>query len=351
MKLNVPNLALAVGLTALLSSSGLCFAAKDTLVVTGLTDSRGFTPTTNGNPSEYFYATTIPAGTSLADTIPIQFDAYNNPNTQSGESYTVTLNATGQIANAITFDASTFQITDTSTGVLKNAFINTTNLSPGDYAANIQVQATPPSGIDISHNTLHLRVHVVPAAPAKPTCFLTDSSGLKLSDCSGIAVDSNGEFLVVSNNRKITSTNPGQFYYNLVWTNDTNSPVTFTSLGLQGTNVLSAGTNSVHVLIYNASGFTANFDDVNTTGVPCGQPGGTCKSPITVPAGQTLWLTWHVSYQWVGSALWADIPPAGAAGCGLTSVHGTIAMSALLQNADASVVLGCSGSANGQNIK
>jgi hypothetical protein len=341
-------------LGVLMSTLALAAPPKDSLVITGLTDSNGFAPTLNGSPSEFFYATTVPAGTSVADIIPVQFDAYNNPSTPTPETYTVTFNAVGQVASAISFDTSSFPITDTTTGLVHYVYINTSALGVGDYHANVQISATGTGSakIDLTHSTLHLLIHVVPAeGPIPPNCYITDSSGLLLSDCAGNAANTGGEFLVVSNQKKITATNPGQFYYNFVWTNNTGSPVTFTSLGLTGTNVVPAGTNSVHVLIYDKTGFTYNFDDVNTIGTPCGQVGGTCKSPITVPDQQTLWLTWHVSYQWIGGTLWPDIPPAGLAGCGVGSTHGTITMSALLQNSDQSVSLGCSAGANGQNIK
>jgi hypothetical protein len=324
-------------------------AAKDNLVVTGLTDSNGFTPDVHGNPAEFFYASTIPAGIAVADTIPIQFDLSGT----AGNTYTITLDAHGQpaLAGAITFDAPSFGITVPTSALLHYAYINTTALAAGDYHANIQINASPASGVDITHSTLHLLIHVVDRANEPPNCYVTDSTGLLLFDCAGDQVFSGGEFLVVSNKTKITATNPGQFYFNFVWTNGTGGDVTFTSLGLTGTNVVPAGTNSVHVLIYDATGFTASFDDVNKKGIPCGTVGAACKSPITVPAGETLWLTWHVAYQWLGHALWGDIPAAGAAGCGLTSTHGTITMSAVLLNADGSVSLSCDTSANGQNIR
>jgi hypothetical protein len=104
--------------------------------------------------------------------------------------------------------------------------------------------------------------------------------------------------------------------------------VTFTSLGLTGSNVVPQGTNAVHVLIYDAHSFTANFDDVNQNGTPCGSVGTLCKSPITVPAGQTLWLTWHVQYKYNGSAVPSGLPT--LVSCPLTSQNGSISMSATL---------------------
>jgi hypothetical protein len=338
--------AVAACIGMFMSMPGGAAPPKDNLVITGLTDTNGFTPTLQGNSSQYFYAATIPANTVFANTIPIQFDL-NDTDGQAGELYTVTFNAAGQAEIAISFDLSSFDMTDPSSAT-HYAYIHTEYLPAGDYHANVQINATPANGVDVTHGTLHLLIHVV-EVNAAPHCYVTDSSGLLLSDCSGNEVYTGGEFLLVANQKKITATNPGQFYFNFLWTNETGSDVTFTSLGLNGNNVVPQGANSVHVLIYNASSFTASFDDVNRNGIACGTTGSVCKSAITVPAGETLWLTWHVSYQWLGSPLWPEIPPAGPAACGGSSEHGTIRMSAMLQNANVS--LSCSTSANGQNIK
>jgi hypothetical protein len=324
---------------------------KDTLVVTGLTDSNGFTPTLSGNPSEYFYATTVPSNAAVADVVPVLLEIFDTDNNGPGQTYTITMNAVGQLASAFTFDSGgSFTMTDPSSST-KNVYINTTNLAPGDYHANVQIDGAPANALSVTHSTLHFLIHVVDAGPAAPLCYFTDSEGLLLTDCSGNPTYSGGEFLVVSNQKKITATNPGQFYYNFIWTNQTGHDVTFSSLGLTGNNVSPSGANSVHVLVYNASQFTANFDAVNQSGTPCGKTGTTCKSPITVHNGETLWLTWHLQYTWIGWQLWPDIPPAGAKYCGLASQHGTIWANANLESPDLPSALSCSSSANGQNIK
>ncbi len=328
---------LGVSLTVLFAGQ-----SKDTLVVTAQTDSNGFSPTLSGN-SNWFYASTIPSNTVVADTIPIQFAVNDDNGITELTPYTISLTAAGQIAAAITFDTTSFPLGDGQT-VTHYAYINTTGLAPGDYTGNIKISGSPQNALAVAHAEIHLTIHVAdPGAP--PTCYISDSEGLQLTDCAGKSVSIAGTFLVVSNAKKITATNPGQFYYNLVWQNSTGSDVTFSSVALSGTNVVPVGTNSVHVLVYDASQFTANFDDVNTTGIPCGQTGTVCKAPIVVPAGQTIWLTWHVAYQWIGSSLWPDIP--ATLSCPLPSLHGTITMSALLQNDDQSVSITCGTNANG----
>ena len=46
-----------------------------------------------------------------------------------------------------------------------------------------------------------------------------------------------GEVFIIQSQKKITTTNPGKFYYNLEWTNSTSNPVTFDSLNPTGANV------------------------------------------------------------------------------------------------------------------
>jgi hypothetical protein len=321
--------AVALSLGVLLLTPASAAPPKDTLVVTGLTTLAGFTPTLVGGNPEYFYATTVVAGSLVADTIPIKFDLYDTNGTP-GQQIAVTVGAVGQVASSISFDAANFNMTDPQSGLMHYAYINASNFSAGnDYHANIQVNATPSNGVGTSHGTIHLLIHVV-SSNNTPNCYITDSSGLLLNDCAGQQINTGGEFLIITNQKKVTATNPGQFYYNLTWTNNTGSPVTFTSLGLAGTNVVSQGTNSVHVLIYDAHSFTASFDDVNQSGTPCGSLGTVCKSPITVPAGQTLWLTWHVQYQYAGTTVPPDLPT--IASCPLASQYGTISMSATLSS-------------------
>src|ERR1051325_1929793 len=98
-----PFFAAALGLGVLLSAPASAAPPKDTLIVTGLTTLGGFTPTLVGGNPEYFYATTVTAGSVVADTIPIQFDLYDT-NGSPGQQSSVALSAVGQVAGAISFD-------------------------------------------------------------------------------------------------------------------------------------------------------------------------------------------------------------------------------------------------------
>lgn len=314
-----------------MTSTSALAGTKDILVVTGQTDPNGFTPIIQGNPAEYFYAMNVAAGTTVADTIPVQLAlADTNLN---GDTITVTLTAVGQseLANGITFSSNPVVMTAPYTTTV-SVYINSTALTAGvDYHANVQINGTPADKVDVTHSTLHLLVHAVDQnGPIPPVCYITDSTGLLLSDCNGNPVQSGGEFYIITNQKKITATNPGQFYYNFVWTNQTGGPVTFSSVAPSGTNVVPVGTNSLHILIYDSTHFTASFDDVNTNGTPCGQVGTVCKAPITVPNGQTLWLTWHVAYSLLGSVAPGDLPYFTSCPLATLSGDNTISMQATL---------------------
>ena len=59
--------------------------------------------------------------------------------------------------------------------------------------------------------------------------------------------------------------------------------------------------NAVHAMVFNSEGFVVdvnNWDMVNQDGTPCG-PNGPCT--ITVDAGMVLWVTWHLTFQGIGS--------------------------------------------------
>ena len=239
-------------------------------------------------------------------------------------------------------------IADDGSTVLDNIYLNTANLAAGDYITNVHVSSQANS-LTIAHDIIHIHIHVAPAANA-PSCFVTDSTGLLLFACDGTTpVSSGGEFLIIHNGKKITATNPGQFYYNLEWTNNTGNDQLL-SFTLLGSNVLPQGANSVHYLVYDQTQFTQNvFDNVNANGTPCGPTGSTCTS-VSVPDGQTLWLTWHVAYQYLGGTLWTDIPLLGA--CPAPSLHGTISMGATVTNSDPNfpVSFQCTGTANGYKL-
>jgi hypothetical protein len=280
-------------------------APKDDLVVIAQTSSGSpspVAPTTPGNsPKQWFYAFCLPSGGSLNQTFPLQIQL-NNSNGSAGEWANVSFNAVGSLAGSTTPPAG-FSILDNSSPQNISFSVITGSLVDGNYSMNLHISATPNSKVASSHDTIHIQVVVGPGCvDSKPSCFLTSSEFDLLTDCGGgyVTADSGGTFQIVAPKGKINATNPGQFYYNLVWTNQGNTqPVT---IELNATSFTPQGANAVHALVFDSSGFVtdaSNFDMVNETGTPCG-PSGPCT--INVPAGKTLWVTWHLQYSQIGGS-------------------------------------------------
>lgn len=71
----------------------------------------------------------------------------------------------------------------------------------------------------------------MPVSGSNVSCFLTNSDGAFLADCDGVLVTESGSdegrFAIVVNKKQIgVATNPGQFYYNLIWHNTTGAQQT-----------------------------------------------------------------------------------------------------------------------------
>ncbi len=128
-------------------------------------DSAGFSPTVTGNPAEFHYATTIFANQAVADTIPVKFDLSNDNG--ANEIFTMSLNATGQLAGSFSFDAATFAMTAADSQT-HSVFINTIGLLPGNYVANVQISAEKHGDITVQHAALHFMIHVIGDPNARP---------------------------------------------------------------------------------------------------------------------------------------------------------------------------------------
>ena len=146
---------------------------------------------------------------------------------------------------------------------------------------------------------------LVKPATSNISCFITDSSGNFLTKCDGSLADQSGSdagrFAIVANKKLIeVSTNPGQFYYNVLYHNSTSAPitvdVTFSRLGVDP-----KGAQAIHAALFAPpfSGITQDgFNDVND-----GIPEGTDDQVqgITIPAGWTLWVDYHLQWTGLGS--------------------------------------------------
>jgi hypothetical protein len=232
----------------------------------------------------------------------------------------------------------------------KEIAISATSLAPGDYTKNISIGGYSSNEVT-AHNPKDIQalIHVNECTASVPSCFFTDSAGEFLSNCSGDLVSTNdgGVFQLVNKKTgQITATNPGQFYYNYIWTND--GPAIDVQINFGNPqNLVPQGANAVHAYTFDTSGFTQNvdaFNMVNANGTPCG-PAGPCT--INVGQGETLWVTWHLAYSRIGQS-------APTAGNTCEVANEEIGASAMLLNANDSqiIVAGeCSTSANGYNKK
>lgn len=321
-------LLLVAGSTAAWASGG---PPKDSLVVVAGTSGNGISPHLEGANPEWFYAyVCVPSRgddntvNNLSDTIPVTFTLTGTR--LSGGSVNVSYNVTGNPALASAVSVSPSPTTVAENGGSAGAIITLgpVSLADGNYVTNVQMSTNQPGSVQIVHDTIHIQVRVGGngCAGVPVHCFITDSSFGALSDCNGnpVAIESetSGTFQIVYNSNKITATNPGQFYYNEIWTNDTGSPHNIT-LTMSKSNLNTTGTNALHVMVFQSGDIdpsnpvVADFNLVNTNGTPCGTGGTgptTCKVNVTIQPGETLFVTWHLAYSKIGQ----NVSAAGGTG-------------------------------------
>jgi hypothetical protein len=340
------SLLVALGLAALLLvvASGTAWADQPiplTVTVTPLPSQPSGIPATSpdgqGNANIVRYVYTLDAGQSLHETIPVALcvsappeglsaysfqvaigppsgDAGNLPATLSySPSDTVTINQGSQSADCpsgqpgVTVDIS-----------IVSAALSDIDLNV-DYTKNFNVMFPPHATTDPTNlkpefdkqspTEIHVQVHVVPASGA-PSCFVTDSGFNFLADCDNTDITSGdgGRFRIVTNKKGVeVSTNPGQFYYNLVWTNVSTLPQTV-RVDFALFRVHPHGTQAIHALVFPPpfSGTTAeNFNAVNDA-IPSGADN--VLESVSVPVGWTLWVDYHLEWNDLG-----NLAPAGIA--------------------------------------
>jgi hypothetical protein len=199
--------------------------------------------------------------------------------------------------------------------------VNGTGLTVGNsYSKNIQISSInedPPTGnqkpaVTIDKGNIQIKVSVIEETQ-NLSCFITDSQGFFLTDCQGNEVNqsgsTDGRFVIVINKKKIeVATNPGQFYYNLLYTNSTNDTIT-PEIDFTLENVIAHGTQAVHSYVFNpwdGEVSSDNFNVVNNMGIAGGQ--ATAISGITIPVGATLWVTYHLEWSDLNSQLPVGCP-------------------------------------------
>jgi hypothetical protein len=304
----------------LLAGSAFAVPPKDIITVTAQNSTNGVVPTSpQPNPRQWWYVFCVPTGGTLNDTLHIQFTDTDGNGTL-GETATISFNANGDpnltsgitVPSSITLDDDPSTLTPPASAVVDVPLLKS-GLADGTYNANLAISVSPPGSFTITHDTIHIQVTVGGACnpSSEITCFFTDSNFLNLTDCSGNSITGNtgGRFQIVTNAKKVaTATNPGQFYYNMLWSNTTGSDQDVT-VTLTPTNLIPSNTNSLlkpiaqaaHAYFFDtATGFTdplADWNFVNDFGQPCG-PSGPCT--LTVPAGDTLFVTWHLVWNGIG---------------------------------------------------
>lgn len=300
-----------------------------------------------------FYQYTIYDGQAVNDTIPVQICmtgyetgwtslaiTYGN---QAGPLPGVTAPADETfLSNAATPDCRNGQITIAS-GALNLTDPNVSenfnaNFSLADDSPNPSGTANKPQAVFADIKNFHIQVTVLPSVGSNVSCFLTDSEGNFLKDCAGTPVtesgSDDGRFAIVANKKQIeVATNPGQFYYNLVWHNTTGTAQSV-DVALARTGLSSKGRQALHAAIFNGylNPLTqTEFDEANENGIPEGSDD--TVSGIVVPAGSSLLVTYHL--EWTG--LGAPVPANCAGTCATANqeaaVTGTVSGSGITTEA------------------
>jgi hypothetical protein len=341
---------LASGLV--LACSGVAVAASDaptiTHSVTPQTASNDVSAAVTGSGKVYTYHFTVYDGGSLDNvSIPVKFclDDIDQQSTNPWASVTYSVpSAAGNLPGVTTssstvaftraahgdatpicdtadivINTGTLNLTDPSTAQTKIANLNNFSVSGASTfeSGSRKLNLNPTgNGVDV-----HIKVDILPAQPAAH-CYITDSSGMLLSDCQGrLVADSgsdDGRFAIVTNKKGIAvATNPGQFYYNVTWLNSTGA-AQVVDVAFDRANVTAHGAQAIHAAVFAPafSGITQeNFNLVNDA-----IPGGAqdAISGITVPAGWTLWVNYHLEWAGVGGTL----APSCTGDCNLANPDG-----------------------------
>jgi len=337
--------ALALAIAATLSSSLQAVPPVAPTAVFGLvahtSSPKGIVPTHNPGETFYKYTYTVPQNSSLTDSITIDvcLDAASNGDAEGWSDDVSTDAPAGAFSSYISVGTPPWSFNSTSTviGECRQATISinvpaSATSTVGGYQTNIKFRlenGTPSTGpLKLkdgwdTERDIHIFVNVTAAQTLTQIfCYLTDSLGFFLQDCAGNAVNASddhdsGRFAIVANKSKKGSvevaTNPGQFYYNLLWVNNTGVDQTV-SASFVKSHLGASGAQALHWLT-----FVTNPDQNPTTGLtgfsdvieanPAGSTGPVDN--IVVPAGQTLYITYHLDYLGLGS----PVPSGCAANC------------------------------------
>jgi hypothetical protein len=318
----------AIGLAGLIALSGPAVAA----VQIGATSSPqpsnpgSVFPTPSGNSTFYDYI--VSDGGSVTDGIPVQFCVTGEENTNwtsfqvqigqiggGGNLSGVTLPGNLTFTSAETIPSDKLPVCKTATIQINTGILTLTDPNIAQQFMknlNIRVVNESPSGpnkpqVNPTGSTeIHLRVLVQPAT-SNISCFITDSSGNFLTKCDGTLAGESGSdagrFAIVANKKSPpieVSSNPGQFYYNVLYHNPGSTSITV-DVRFTRSGVSPKGTQAIHAALFAPpfSGITQDgFNDVNNA-IPEGTDDRVLG--ITIPAGWTLWVDYHLEWNGLGS--------------------------------------------------
>jgi hypothetical protein len=181
------------------------------------------------------------------------------------------------------------------------------NINLGEANPNPSTGSNKPNITWADIKNFKIQITVLPAV-SNVSCFLTDSSGLFLTNCSSTLItesgSDDGRFAIVANKKGVeVATNPGQFYFNFVWQNTTGASKTV-SVDFARTGVIPQGAQAIHSAVFNGYLSTVNptvFDEANSSGIPDGTDDQV--SNVAVPAGSSLLVTYHLTWEALGTPL------------------------------------------------
>lgn len=298
--------------------------------------------TGTGGPYEWRYQYNVTAGDSVCDKIPItlQIDDTDSAGDDPGlarDTYSIkvacdtTYGTTSGYCDYVTLSsgADAVGLDDGGDSNTVYATLNTAALSEGDYSIFIAVTDNNSGSDDLngtfqdcatfgcsgfdSNGYIHIQFHVTSPSSTSPKCFFSDGNFAGLLNCAGEPIENSSgvTFTIVPGGKgqgTIVSTNPGQFFYNMAWYNNTGNPQTIQFSIVASNNLASVGAKPVHAYAFTGD-ITDNLTDSQFNsqpgeGIPCGNPditqgGSSCT--ISVPAGDTIWIVWHVSYSQIGN--------------------------------------------------
>lgn len=310
------------------------------ITVTPQQSVNGIIPGNPGNSSNAFYDYyNVTAGDSLSDTIPVHMciASLNDDGVLASWSVNIDVGSDTPAGNLDGVTASPTPVTFSKgdgVGACKtsNISIATDPLSDiaasgFDYVKNLKITwDDPPGHDDVTANVAgqtHVKIRVEVNPPAGPSCFATDSEFNYLFACDGttaITSGTDGRFAIIANRKNIeVATNPGQFYYNLIWRNASGSSVTV-NLSFLRSGVVPNGRQAIHAGVFPPPFSGVDLNGFNT--VNDAIPGGNndAMSGVTVPAGWTLWVTYHLEWSGLGYL----VPVGAAATCSAANQSWTL---------------------------